>query len=82
MNGTVVLVNPKNGFFVIEIDAGDYTVCELLGNYAIEVGDHISGNLHSHGREDLLNRTQRENMIVFIQGIHCSASAARAMAHP
>jgi hypothetical protein len=80
MIGTVVLVNPKNGFFVVEVEAGDCTVVEMLGGYDILVGDVVSGNLHSHGGEDLHNQTQQETMSVYIQGIHCSSSTARAMA--
>lgn len=80
MNGTVVLVNPRNGFVVVEVEAGDYTVVEMLGGYAIEVGDVVSGNLHSNGGEDLRNQTQQETMSVYIQGIHCFSSTARAMA--
>lgn len=82
MKGTVTLINPKRGFFVVEVDPGDYTVIEILGEYNLEVGDIISGSLDSHGGEDLKNETQGETMSVFIQGVHCSASTARAMAFP
>jgi hypothetical protein len=80
MKGTVALINPRNGFFVVQVEPGDFTVVEMLGGCSIEVGDVVSGNLRSLGGEDLRNETQRETMSVFIQDIHSSASNARAMA--
>lgn len=39
MKGTVALVNPRKGFFAVEIDGGDYSVIEILCGHDIEVGD-------------------------------------------
>jgi hypothetical protein len=52
---------------------------EMLGGYDIELGDFVSGNLHSHGGENLFNERQFTTMLVLIQGIQCSASVARQM---
>ena len=81
MDGTVVLVNQRKGFFAVEVGAGsgDFTVVELLDSCEVAVGDIVSGDLHSHGGEELMNKTQRQSMSVYIQGIHCAASTARAM---
>lgn len=78
MKGTVVLVNPKNRFFAVEVDGGDYAVVEMLGGYDVEVGDVLSGNLHSVAGADLYNETQRETQSVFIQDFHCSHAVAWA----
>lgn len=80
MKGTVVFVNPRNGFVIVQVDGGDYCVLELLGGYDVTVGDVLSGRLAVQGGESVRNETQGETVSVFIQGVHCSASTAQAMA--
>jgi len=79
MQGTITLVNPRTGCFAVEVEAGDYTVIELTDTCEIEVGDIVSGNLHSPGGESLRNVTRNESMSVYVQGTHCAAETARAM---
>ena len=81
MKGTVMFVNPKNGFFAVKVDGGDYTIVETLGG-DVEGGDVISGKLHSLRGEDLYNETQRVRLSAFIQDFHCTDDVARAMVFP
>lgn len=80
MQGSVSFVNPKNGFFIVEVGAGDYTVVEILGGYDIEIGDIIAGDLDSPGDGFLRNETQGVIMSVYVQDVHCAGPNAWAIA--
>lgn len=84
MKGVVVLVNARNGMFVVEVGQGsrDYTVIELIDCCDVVVGDEVTGNLHSEDCPAITNITQGYAMAIYIQGVHCSASTARAICFP
>lgn len=68
MKGTVINIDYQKGF--VYVDTGcSYTTVELLGGYEINIGDVITGNLHSLGREKLKNISTGEVLDVFIQDI-------------
>ncbi len=58
----------KNGF--IEVQTSTFiSIIELLGDYKIEIGDEVEGNLDSLGGEKLYNISQNEHIEVFIQDL-------------
>ncbi len=79
MKGTVVHHEHRIGFIVIRDDKGQFAIAELLGNYDVEMGDIVSGNLHTNGGETLLNQTQNEAMEVFVKGFGLSEQDAISM---
>ncbi len=68
MTGTVSNIDYQRGFVTVETNCG-YTVFELLGDYEINIGDVIIGNLDSLGGEKLKNSSTKTTMDVFIQNI-------------
>ncbi len=72
MKGKITKINSRKGFVAILTENNDYTVIEILGNYYLEVGDIIKGNLDSLGRESLYNVSQDEEIDVFVQEIYAS----------
>lgn len=84
MKGVVVLVNARNGMFVVEVGQGsrDYTVIGLHDCCDVEAGDVVDGQLHTNGGAVITNVTQGVRMAVVIEGVHCSASTARAICFP
>lgn len=81
MKGTVSFINPRNGFFAVQVEDNDFTVIELTDTCEVEAGDVVSGDLDSHGGTSLKNVTKNEVMSVYIQGIHCAVATARAMVY-
>lgn len=79
MKGVIVAMNRRKGFYAVRVDDGGITVFEMLDSHEPEVGDVISGRLDVHMGERLYNETQRERFDVYIQGVHCSDSAATAL---
>lgn len=78
MKGRVVGINPSKGYIAVDTSTG-ITVMELLGGYDVDPDDIISGDLEALGSEVVLNETQAEKMDVFIQGVHCTVTNARAL---
>jgi hypothetical protein len=79
MKGTVVHHEHRIGFLVIRDDKGEFALAELLGNYDVEMGDIVSGNLHTNGKETLFNQTQNEAMEVSVKGYGLSEQDAISM---
>ncbi len=79
MIGKVRAINQQKGFIAVEIDGNEFSVIELLGEYGVEIGDVISGNIESLGRETVINKTQLEEMDVFIQDCHCDIQRVRQL---
>ena len=78
MQGSVIAVNPRKGFFAVLMDNG-ITVIELLGGYDVERDDVISGPLETHGSNTVRNVTQGKDMRVFIQGVWCTPQNAKQL---
>ena len=78
MEGIVIGVNPRKGFVAVDTDHG-ITVMELLGGYHVECGDIVAGDLESCGDELVRNKSQYEDMDVFVQGVYCTAENARQL---
>jgi len=53
--------------FVVEAEANDCSLVEMLGGYDIEIGHIVDGNLHSLGGEKLKNISTGEVMDVYMQ---------------
>lgn len=66
MKGIVTHIDYQNGFVTVETNIGS-TVFELLGDYEINIGDVIIGNLDFLGEEQLKNSSAGETIDVFIQ---------------
>ncbi len=66
MTGTVSNIDYQKGFVTVKTNCG-YTVFELLGDYEINIGDVIIGNLDSLGGEKLKNSSTETIMDVFVQ---------------
>ena len=79
MNGIIVAINPRNGFYAAKLESGEFAVFELVDSHEPELGDAVSGELEALGSETLLNETQRTRFDVFMQDTHCSESRARQM---
>ena len=79
MTGKVRAINQQKGFIAVETDSNEFSVFELLGGYDVEIGDVISGDLKSLGGETVINKTQSEEMDVFIQDCHCDAQRVRQL---
>ncbi len=79
MIGKVRAINQQKGFIAVETDSNEFSVFELLGGYAVEIGDVISGDLESLGGKTVINKTQSEKMDVFIQDCHCDAKRIRQL---
>ena len=75
MEGTVVLMNKAKGFIAVQTEAA-ISVIEILGSDEVNLGETISGN-QNHGGETLRNETQRCDLSVFIQGVHCTPDNAK-----
>lgn len=67
MRGRIISINQRRGMFVVETEANDCSLVEMLGNYDIEVGNIVDGNLHSLGGEKLKNISIGEIMDVYMQ---------------
>lgn len=79
LQGIVKLVNPRRGMIAVETEDGGYTVFELLGGYEIELGDVISGNLESLGREKFTNIRNRQTLDVFVEAVQATLVNARQL---
>ncbi|MBA7577804.1 hypothetical protein ES708_19659 [subsurface metagenome] len=79
MIGKVRAINQQKGFIAVETDGNEFSVIELLGEYGVEIGDVISGDIESLGGETVINKTQSEEMDVFIQDCHCDAQRVRQL---
>jgi len=77
MIGKVRAINHKKGLIAVETSSGDLSLIELLGGYEVEIDDVISGSLESLGCEEVINKTQDEEMSVVIQDCHCSPEYVR-----
>ena len=79
MIGKVRAINNQKGFIAVETDSNEFSVIELLGGYEVEIGDVISGDLETLGGEEVINKTQDEEMDVFIQDCHCDVRRVRQL---
>lgn len=79
MKGTVVLINPEKGMFVIEVEDGSFTVAGVLSNDDLEIDDVFVGDLQSFGSAELENLNNRSSVSVYIQEARCTAEAARKL---
>lgn len=77
--GTVVVVNPRRGMFIVQIDQGDFVVFELLAGIDIAVGDRVSGDLEALGRDELHHVDQRRRFAVCGQSGPSSLVACRRL---
>ncbi len=78
MRGIVKLLNPKRGMAAIETSNG-YTVFEILGDYDVEIGDEISGDLDAHGGETFKNISKEEDIEVYVEAIQATEQNARQL---
>jgi hypothetical protein len=76
MEGTVRFLQRRGGLAAVETERGDYTVVENLSSLDLEIGDVISGELHSLGGKELMHVTRDRLFSVFIQDFHCSRAVA------
>ncbi len=67
MKGTIELIGPRQGMIGVRTEADRFSVLELLGGYAPEIGDVLSGGLEDLGSETVRNVTQEEDWDVYIQ---------------
>ncbi len=79
MRGIIKLISPNQDMIGVETENGHFSILELIGGYAPEVGDIVTGELESLGGEEVLNRTQNEEWDVFIQDIYASKQSAWAL---
>ena len=67
MRGKVVWIDPNNSELIkVQFDGGRIATIELLGA-EVEIEDIIIGNFANLGGEMLYNKTQEEDLDVFIQ---------------
>lgn len=78
MSGIVKMLNSKRGMAAIETNSG-YTVFEILGDYDVEIGDEISGDLDSHGGETFKNISKEEHIEVYVEAIQATEQNARQL---
>ena len=76
MKGKVVMLNPQKELAAILTENDEYTSVEVLGDYNIDIGDVILGNLESLGSETYYNETKMERFNVFVQDINGNKKAA------
>lgn len=72
MIGKVCAINQQKGLIAVETNSNEFSILELIGGYDVEIDDIISGDLESLGSETVINKTQTEEMDVFIQDCHCN----------
>ena len=51
--GTVIAINARRGYIVVQIDQGDFVLFELLDSLDIAKGDRLAGHLEGLGSETL-----------------------------
>lgn len=69
MKGKVIWIDPQNSELIkVKIDGSYVALIELLG-HGVEIGDEITGDLESLGRETLYNVTQQEELEVSIENL-------------
>ena len=76
MKGKVAMLNPQKEMAVILTENDEFTTVEVLGDYNIDIGDIILGNLESLGGETFYNETKMERFNVFVQEINGSKKTA------
>ena len=79
MKGTIVMINQNTGMVATENGDGEYTVFELLDGSSVEIEDEISGDLEALGGETFRNKTQTEDMDVYVQAIHATQEIAKQL---
>lgn len=79
MRGMVRWINRQRGFVAVQTPEREFTVFELLGDYEIEPGDFVEGNLEALGGETLHNVTRSTLMEVYVQDIHATRERAEKM---
>ena len=67
MRGRVAKVNYRGGMVVFEDCLGNFGYFEVLGSDDFEEDDIIVGNLHSLGRETILQERTKKKVSVFIE---------------
>lgn len=72
MRGTVKKINPRNGYFAIEIERNSYSIFEILSSNNIDVGDIIKGQLQELGDAILTNESKAETINGIIQNYDCT----------
>lgn len=78
LKGTVRYINHQRGMVAALTEEGSYSVFELLGGDAIEIGDSLSWqNDTSLGSETINNHTQSERYEVYFQNHHILESQLR-----
>lgn len=66
--GTVRAINTRRGMVAIKSDDGGFTIIEMMGNFAIELGDRIAwSNDYGLGGEVYRNLTSGESGDVYVQ---------------
>lgn len=76
MNGEIIGINLRTGFYAVRTSEGDITVFELIDSCVPEKGDLVSGALDSLGSETFVNISQQHSFDVFVQDAHCSEARA------
>lgn len=78
MKGVVRHINHHRGMVAVLTEEGSYSVFELLGGDAVEVGDIVSWKDDTAlGSEQLTNHTQGECYEVYFQNHYVPASQLR-----
>ncbi len=75
--GTVTALNVRRGYFIVEVDQGDFSLFELLTGIDIAIGDRVSGNLNALGGEDLFHIGQQRSFRAFGQTGPSSLAACK-----
>ena len=74
MKGSVIEINQRKGMILVDTGDSEYSLIELLGDYDLEIGDLLEGNLQSLGGEKVMILPSRREMHTFIQDIHMTKS--------
>ncbi|MBL5899961.1 hypothetical protein I7V27_13620 [Lelliottia amnigena] len=67
MVGKIVHIEHRIGWIAIRDDRGEITIAELLGGYNVEIGNVVSGDLHTCGGSSFFNRSTNEELSVMVQ---------------
>ncbi|NEZ02049.1 hypothetical protein [Heyndrickxia shackletonii] len=69
MKSKVFMINHQKGWIALLTENGTFSIAEVLEMELPNIGDIISGDIDSLGRETFLNETQNEEIDVFVQDI-------------
>lgn len=72
MKGTVFHQHEVKKVFSVQLENGDYSVVEIVGNGVIAFGDMITGLLDNIGPAMLTNQTTLTHLEVMVHAVQCT----------